>query len=259
MDARGTVKPTRWAAEAIWEAVAPLLPGFTVEVLPEIDSTSSELMRRIRSGMAEPTLLVAERQTAGRGRLGRNWQAESGASLMFSLCLPLAPQDWSGLSLAVGVAVVESLHPELQLKWPNDVWLQGRKLGGILIETTALAGQRHAVVGIGLNLLPRAADGMSTPPAWLRELLPDIDAPQALHRVAEPLVRALLAFEQSGFAACQARFRARDLLLDRPVRLSDGLTGTARGVDATGALTVETAEGLRKVISAEVSVRPVPA
>ena len=92
--------PIRWPAEAVWEAVAPLLPGFTVEVLPSIDSTNTELMRRARAGQCEPTLLVAEQQTAGRGRLGRVWQSDAGASLMMSLGLPLAPADWSGLSWA---------------------------------------------------------------------------------------------------------------------------------------------------------------
>ena len=74
-----------WPAESIWEQVAPLLPGFTVEVLPEIDSTSTELMRRVRAGHTEPTLLVAERQTAGRGRLGRPWQSAVGDSGVLKL------------------------------------------------------------------------------------------------------------------------------------------------------------------------------
>src|SRR5450830_805677 len=100
------------------------LPGFAVEVLAQIDSTNSELMRRARAGRLEPVLLVAEQQTAGRGRLGRQWFSEEGAtsvgaqaSLTFSIGLPLAPADWSGLSLAVGVSVVQSLHPDLRLKW----------------------------------------------------------------------------------------------------------------------------------------------
>ncbi len=252
---------TKWPAEAIWEAVAPLLPGFTVEVLPEVDSTSSELMRRVRVGQVEPTLLVAERQTAGRGRMGRGWQSQVGDSLTFSLSLPLAPADWSGLSLAVGVSVVESLHPALQLKWPNDVWLQGRKLGGILIETAGAAGaQRQVVIGIGINIatpVVDAAQALSTAPAGLRELMPGIDAAGALLRLAEPLVRTVQAFEQQGFAAFQARFARHDLLLNQPLKLSSGMTGIGRGVDASGALQVMTDDGLQAITSAEVSVRPV--
>jgi BirA family transcriptional regulator, biotin operon repressor / biotin---[acetyl-CoA-carboxylase] ligase len=96
--------PIRWPLEAIWEAVSPQLPGFTAEVLPEIDSTNTELLRRFKSGRPEPTLLLAEQQTAGRGRLGRVWHSQRGASLTFSLGMQLQPADWSGLSLAVGIS-----------------------------------------------------------------------------------------------------------------------------------------------------------
>ena len=268
---------TRWPAEAIWEAVAPTLPGFTVEVLPEIDSTNSELMRRARAGQHEPTLLVAERQTAGRGRMGRVWDGgdlgDAGElpSLMFSLGLPLAPRDWSGLSLAVGVCVAESLDPAVRLKWPTDLWLaDDRKLGGILVETASfapaqpLAGAdavtpRYVVVGIGINITPRTlggADGLSIRPAALQELVPGIDAAAALARVAAALVASVQLFERSGFAPFQARFHARDVLRDRAVRLSDGTEGTAHGVDASGALRVHTSQGVQTITSAEISVRP---
>lgn len=248
-----------WPAEAIWEAVAPALPGFTVEILPEVDSSNSELMRRARAGRTEPVLLVAERQLAGRGRLGRGWHSAPGDSLTFSLGLPLAPADWSGLSLAVGVSVAESLHPAVRLKWPNDLWVADRKLGGILIETASFgdaSGARQAVIGIGINIAAPAADGLSTPPAAVRELIRGIDAPQVLERIAPALVRDVLGFAQAGFAAFHARFDARDALRDRAVTLSDGTAGTAHGVGEDGALLVHTAAGLRAVGSSEVSVRP---
>jgi BirA family biotin operon repressor/biotin-[acetyl-CoA-carboxylase] ligase len=248
-----------WPAEAIWEAVAPALAGFTVEILPEVDSSNSELMRRARAGRAEPVLLVAERQTAGRGRLGRGWESAAGDSLTFSLGLPLAPADWAGLSLAVGVSVAESLHPAIRLKWPNDLWLADRKLGGILIETASFgegAGARYAVIGIGLNIAPRPAAGLSTAPAALRELLPDIDAPTVLQRLASPLVRDVQAFAEAGFGVFHARFDARDVLRDRAVTLSNGTAGTAHGVTDGGGLLVHTAAGLQVVSSSEVSVRP---
>jgi BirA family biotin operon repressor/biotin-[acetyl-CoA-carboxylase] ligase len=249
----------RWPAENIWEQVAPLLPGFTVEILPEVDSTNTELMRRARAGRPEPILLVTERQTAGRGRLGRDWQSDSDtglSTLTFSLGLPLNPADWSGLSLAVGLALVQSLHPSLKLKWPNDVWLDERKLAGILIETTSVGDLRYAVIGIGINLLPRAADGLRTPPAALSELMPEADAPSTLGAIVLPLVRAVLAFEASGFAALRGAFHGRDLLYGREVVCTDGTAGTARGVDEGGALLVHTASGIKKISSAEVSVRP---
>lgn len=273
--------PIRWPAEAVWEAVAPLLPGFTVEVLPSIDSTNTELMRRARAGQTEPTLLVAEQQTAGRGRLGRVWQSDVGASLMLSLGLPMAPRDWSGLSLAVGVSVAESLQPTLPplepgqpprigLKWPNDLWLSGdRKLGGILVETASFVAPqaaqpatthgtaaRYVVVGIGINVLPRSGEGMSMPPGSLQDVEPDLDAPAALLRIVPPLVAMLQGFEACGFAPVQPRFATRDVLQGRPVTLSDGQTGTAHGVGEDGALLVHTAQGMQAVTSAEISVRP---
>ena len=273
--------PIRWPAEAVWEAVAPLLPGFTVEVLPSIDSTNTELMRRARAGQTAPTLLVAEQQTAGRGRLGRVWQSDVGASLMLSLGLPMAPRDWSGLSLAVGVSVAESLQPTLPplepgqpprigLKWPNDLWLSGdRKLGGILVETASFVAPqavhpapahgtaaRYVVVGIGINVLPRSGEGMSMPPGCLQDVEPGLDAPAALLRIVPPLVAMLQGFEACGFAPVQPRFAARDVLQGRPVTLSDGQTGTAHGVAEDGALLVHTAQGMQTVTSAEISVRP---
>jgi BirA family biotin operon repressor/biotin-[acetyl-CoA-carboxylase] ligase len=261
--------PTRWPAEAIWEALAADLPGFTVEIRPELDSTNSELMRRARVGRFEPVLLVAEQQTAGRGRLGRDWHSGApvagalspAGSLTFSLGLPLSPRDWSGLSLAVGLSLVENLHPDLRLKWPNDLYLNGRKLGGILIETVSMMGSpaaRYAVVGVGINLTERPAAGLATAPAWLSEVLPQTHAAAALGQIAAPLAQAIKAFETDGFLPCQARFNARDALAGLEVTLSDGLRGSAQGVDAVGALQVRTAQGLQKITSAEVSVRAVP-
>jgi BirA family transcriptional regulator, biotin operon repressor / biotin---[acetyl-CoA-carboxylase] ligase len=248
-----------WPAEAVWEAVAPLLPGFTVEVLPELASTNTELMRRARAGRMEPVLLVAEQQTAGRGRLGRGWSSHLGDSLTFSLGLPLAPPDWSGLSLAVGVALAESLHPRIQLKWPNDLWLAERKLAGILIETASFGegreAQRYAVVGVGINIAPPDGTGLATPPACLQEVLPGVDPGGALLRVAAPLAQTVLAFQTFGFAPFQARFNARDALRDRAVTLSDGTSGTAHGTSEAGALLVHTARGMQAVTSSEVSVR----
>ena len=253
-----------WRAESIWEQLAPVLPGFTVEILPEIDSTNTELMRRAKAGQTHPVLLVAEHQSAGRGRLGRTWH-DVGAhpqspDLMFSLGLSLAPPDWSGLSLAVGVSVAQSLHREVRLKWPNDLWLNQRKLAGILIETASLAQQRsrYVVIGVGVNITPRDAQGLTTPPAWLQELLPDLDAASALSRMAAPLVNAIKQFEQLGFAPFQRSFNTRDALAGREVVISGGhaVEGVARGVDVLGALLVQGDKGVVKISSSEVSVRP---
>jgi BirA family biotin operon repressor/biotin-[acetyl-CoA-carboxylase] ligase len=242
-----------------------MLPGFTVEVLPEIDSTNAELMRRSQTGLADQVLLVGEHQTTGRGRLGRQWHSsrvhQGQGSLTFSLGLPLAPVDWSGLSLAVGLSVAQSLHPDIVLKWPNDLWWHDRKLAGILIETIAgnraASSGRYVVIGVGLNIACPPATGLSTEPVGLLELLPQCNAAQALACIAAPLVQTILRFEQSGFAPFQAAFNARDALSQVAVNLSDGTQGVAQGVDRSGALQVNTSDGLRRVTSAEVSVRPV--
>lgn len=259
----------RWPVAGLRAALDALVPGFAVEVVAEIDSTNTELMRRARAGVVAPVLLVTERQTAGRGRLGRPWQstAQGGlaadASLTFSIGLPLAPADWSGLSLAVGVSVAESLDPggsELRLKWPNDLWTtQDRKLGGILIETAlpqAGAVRRYLVIGIGLNIGPREAAGLNTTPAWLQQLRPDAQAPQVLADVVPPLVRSVLGFAEHGFTAFADCFAARDALRGRDVMLSDGTAGLCEGVGPGGELRVKTATGLQAITSSEVSVRP---
>ncbi len=258
-----------WPVRQMQSTLEALLPGLVVEAVASIGSTSTELMQRVRQGDRRPVLLVAERQNAGRGRLGRNWQSEgtsegaseTGAipSLTFSLALPLAPRDWSGLSLAVGVAVVHSLHPALRLKWPNDIWLEDRKLGGILIETAAQGDLRHVVIGIGLNLLPREVQGLSTPLACLHELLPQVSAPDVLQQLAPALLRGVLQFERDGFSPFRQAFLERDALAGREIGLSDGTLGHAAGVDAAGALLVRTPVGMQAVHSNEVSVRPVAA
>ena len=264
-----------WPAEDLWLALVAKQPGLTVEVLPEIDSTNTELMRRARAGQTDPVLLVAETQTAGRGRLGRPWHGEVGHALTFSLGLMLQPTDWSGLSLAVGLSLARSLDPQgalgVRLKWPNDLWVQRPhtpmgwgKLAGILIETALPAGMghdsrqsRYCVVGVGINIAPPAAEGLSTAPLGLQDLQNGITAPKALLQVAEPLLATLLAFERTGFAPLQNAFNARDALHNLPVTLSDGRHGVARGVDATGAMRVDTEQGQEAISSSEVSVRPV--
>jgi BirA family biotin operon repressor/biotin-[acetyl-CoA-carboxylase] ligase len=121
-----------------------------------------------------------------------------------------------------------------------------------------VGAQRYAVIGVGINLSARDAQGLSTPPAWLHEALPGITGPQVLERVLLHLVQTLRRFEGEGFPPFVAGFNARDGLRDQTVTLSDGVCGVARGVNASGALLVHTEAGLQVVVSSEVSVRPVP-
>jgi BirA family transcriptional regulator, biotin operon repressor / biotin---[acetyl-CoA-carboxylase] ligase len=287
---------SHWGAEALRQQLAPLLPGISVEVAARVDSTNTRLFERARqssgqhdtpitrpgelvpapsdartphgrrAGDTQPCLLVAEHQTRGRGRLGRNWISSEDHSLTFSLSLPLAPSDWSGLSLVVGLALAQALDPSsgtprIGLKWPNDLWLwdgpgRGRKLGGVLIETISVGQRRMCVVGVGLNIWPQPAEGVSSGYACLQELIPAANAPCTLAIVAEPLVRALLQFQANGFAPFAAGYARRDLLLGQAVNTSqaDVPEGIADGVDERGALRVR-AGGVHTLVSGEVSVR----
>lgn len=303
-----------WGAHELWERLEPRLPGLSVEVLARVQSTNSALLERARiapgaqhaAGSAagpsdegagrvgrrqadmQPCLLVAEHQIAGRGRGGRGWRSARGASLTFSLALPLAPADWSGLSLAVGVALADALQPEapaadtprIALKWPNDLWLVpsadqgppadgslGRKLGGILIETVPLPrGDRACVVGVGLNVQPLAGvGGMDSGCAGVQEIAPALDAPALLARVAPVLAGALLRFEREGLAPFAAAYAGRDLLRGRVVRAAHGdssvgvVEGVAEGIDADGALRLRHAAGVALLVGGEVGVRPAAA
>lgn len=234
-----------------------------VEFVSSIDSTNSELMRRAADGDYSTVCLVAKEQTAGRGRLGRAWLSDTQA-LTFSIGLPLAPEDWSGLSLAVGISLAESLHERIQIKWPNDLWVDGHKLAGILIETTAIknasTNQRYAVVGIGINLkAPDAAAKQAeidakVAPIGLRELLPNATAESTLQTILKPLMDVIKNFEQHGWKPYAASFAKRDALQGTSIKLSSGVAGQYAGVGTGGALMLQTASGLQSIISHEVSV-----
>jgi BirA family biotin operon repressor/biotin-[acetyl-CoA-carboxylase] ligase len=246
----------RWPAEAIWASVVPEWPGFSVEILPEIDSTNTELMRRARNARHDPILLIAEQQTAGRGRLGRSWHGAAGDALTFSLGLPYQPHNWSGLSLAVGLSLAESLGPDIQLKWPNDLWLQHRKLGGILIEAASQGGESYAVIGVGLNIQAPTHSDLRTPAAAISEFWHGASAALVLERVAKPLLNTLKTFETHGFGPLQERFNRRDALRGLQITSSDEMEGLCEGVDSQGALQMLTAFGRKVLNSSEVSVRP---
>ncbi len=285
--ARRMSTPVRWPAEAIWEAVAPLLPGFTVEVLPSIDSTNSELMRRARAGRCEPVLLVAEQQTAGRGRLGRAWHSGAGrradvfagpAAGAGRLVGPVAGRgrergrEPAARAAARGqrrgahraevaqrpVAGRRRRRPQAR-RHPGRNRQRRGAAGCARWQRPSTAAMRYVVVGVGLNLLPREGAGMSLPPGCLQEVDAQADAPAALLRVVAPLVAMLQSFEAYGFAPMQARFAQRDALLGRAVVLSDGSRGIAHGVGDDGALLVHGERGMQAVTSGDISVRPASA
>jgi BirA family biotin operon repressor/biotin-[acetyl-CoA-carboxylase] ligase len=239
--------------------------GVAVEVVAQTGSTNADLLARA-STLAAPLLLIAEHQSAGRGRAGRSWLSSPEGSLTFSLAWRFdgGPQALLGLPLAVGVALADTLGTlgqQVQLKWPNDVLKDGDKLAGILIETqSAPGGGTWCVIGIGLNLLMpdemeaqlgRSAAGMP----WLARM--DRDALMAT--LLGGLADCLREFTARGFAAFSARWNLRHAWQGETVVLLDGGVvrheGRAAGVDDSGRLLLDTDEGRITVMAGDVSLR----
>ena len=246
---------------------------FDVDALAECDSTNSELMRRADRGAPSGTVIVADRQSAGRGRRGRSWLSSPEASLTFSLLWRFSGNAarLSGLSLAVGVGLARALArlgaQGVWLKWPNDVLLAGNdgfaKLAGILIELSSDRRGSTAIIGIGLNLRPpenlpqqmntQAAAGLAQALGKLpeRHLL--------LAAILQELLVVFDVFAAEGFVGLRAAWQQFHAWQDQPVRILDEqapeLTGICRGVDADGSLLLETAAGLRSIHAGDVSLR----
>ncbi len=239
--------------------------GVAVEVVAQTGSTNADLLARAGT-LAAPLLLIAEHQSAGRGRAGRSWLSSPEGSLTFSLAWRFdgGPQALLGLPLAVGVALADTLGTlgqQVQLKWPNDVLKDGDKLAGILIETqSAPGGGTWTVIGIGLNLLMpdemeaqlgRSAAGMP----WLARM--DRDALMAA--LLDGLADCLREFTARGFAAFSARWNLRHAWQGETVVLLDGGVvrheGRAAGVDDSGRLLLDTDEGRITVMAGDVSLR----
>ena len=213
--------------------------------------------------------LAAEWQTQGRGRRGRVWHATPGAALTFSLLwrFQRGAGALSGLSLAIGIAVVRALArcaiADAGLKWPNDVIWRGRKLAGLLIEMQGeVNGPSAAVIGLGLNCrLPDALRDRIDQPvvdlAQISERAPDRNQLRATILVEN--AQGLEQFAQTGFAALRGEWQGYHVYQDKTVRLTlpDGgtLDGVAKGVDESGALLIETGTGLRRIHSGDVSLR----
>ncbi|MFZ6843036.1 biotin--[acetyl-CoA-carboxylase] ligase [Undibacterium sp. RuTC16W] len=239
-----------------------------VEVVQETGSTNADLLARI-GHLYAPVLRVAENQTAGRGRAGRVWHSVSGGMLTFSLAwrFTKSAQALSGLPLAIGVVIAEvliSLGVPVQLKWPNDVLKENKKLAGILIETAADHvddDAMWAVIGIGLNLrVPDALEeaiGQAVADApWLAQM----DRNLLLAHLLNALAKALGEFQQQGFAAFMMRWNALHAYAGQAVRIVDRgevlHEGTVLGVDESGCLLLQTEASQVTVLAGDVSLRP---
>ncbi|MEL3920885.1 bifunctional biotin--[acetyl-CoA-carboxylase] ligase/biotin operon repressor BirA [Aeromonas enteropelogenes] len=250
--------------QAQLQALAPMAP---IHCFPVIDSTNQFLLERVNQARAGECCL-AECQTAGRGRRGKPWISPFGCQLILSMYwrLEQGMAAAMGLSLAVGVAVVEALeslgYQGVELKWPNDLYYQGRKLAGILVEMSGSAGAScHLVIGVGLNLAMPAREGERIDQAWaeLRHINPElVDRNQLAARVIERLQTAMQTFEQSGLGSFVDAWNRLDHFAGRPVRLLMGdleVRGIARGIDDRGALRLETEEGIKFYLGGEISLR----
>lgn len=256
--------------DAVLAVLGDHAAAFSVVVVPECASTNSVLLDDPPADDGRIHVLVTDRQTAGRGRRGRNWLSWPGAGLTFSVLWrfePGAPVP-AGLSLVAGLAVARSLEElgveGVQLKWPNDVLIHGRKLAGILVELIPGRGRTPAaVIGVGLNLrLPPEAD---IPHAGgVTDLAACLTAPPTRARLLGYLLdqfRGLLElYAAAGFPALRGAWQQRNAHAGLPVRIlgeTVSQEGTCVGVDEDGALLLNTGSGLQRVLSGEVSLRSV--
>jgi BirA family transcriptional regulator, biotin operon repressor / biotin---[acetyl-CoA-carboxylase] ligase len=235
------------------------LTGIDVRVSERCTSTNDVLLA---AGEAD-VLLAAEEQTAGRGRRGRRWHGAAGSAVTFSLAKRVhrAPRELPGLALVAGVGAARALRAlgaeRTALKWPNDLVLDGAKLGGILVETRSHDGATLAVIGIGLNCRrdPGLERRLRRTVAWLERYI-EVDRNRIIGRVAASVIEALALFEARGLAPLRAAWESMDAHAGERLRLrlADGrvVTGVARGLDEDGALRLQTARGLRAVRSARV-------
>ena len=250
------------------EKILAMLPAGGVSVLPVIDSTNQYLMDRIgqlNSGDA----CVAEYQQAGRGRRGRKWFSPFGSNLYLSMYWKLeqGPAAAMGLSLVIGIVMAEVLHrlgaEDVRVKWPNDLYLNDRKLAGILVELTGKTGDAaHLVIGAGINLKMREPATDTITQGWinLQEAGVNIDRNELTATLLNELRSALVHFEQEGLTPFIARWRGLDNFLDRPVKLLIGdqeIHGVERGIDPQGALLLEQDGVIKPYIGGEISLRGV--
>lgn len=240
-------------------------PRVDIELIAETGSTNADLLQAV-GHLREPKLLIAVRQTAGKGRAGRTWHAEPGATLTFSLAwkFRLRPQALTGLPLVIGVVIAELLARfgvEAGLKWPNDVLLHGDKMAGVLIETAAAKGENAiwAVIGIGINILmpqtlAQRIDRPAAAASALRERREEL-----LAALLDELSIALPLFERHGFSVFSERWNRLHAYSGLPVAIVEHGTllhsGVAQGVDEDGRLLLDTVHGQVAIVAGDVSLR----
>ncbi len=255
--------------QAILNAIGEQRTWFKLEIHNHLESTNSYLMKKISSGQAHASCVVANLQTKGRGRRGRRWQAGLGASLTFSLLwrFQCGASALSGLSLVIGVALIRALHSlgitQAQLKWPNDVLIGREKLAGILIELQGdMEGPSAAVIGVGINLnLPTNVKQQIDQPATdLASVSPNtINPNELLGLLLKRLAEVLSHFEQHGFTQMRDEWTKHHAYHLKPIKMlhPDGTVtlGNVVSVAEDGILLVSTSLGEQRFSSGEISLR----
>ncbi|MDG2136498.1 MAG: biotin--[acetyl-CoA-carboxylase] ligase [Luminiphilus sp.] len=241
--------------------------GLRIEVEREIDSTNAALKRRALSEDIHGVALFAETQSAGRGRLGRVWVSPPKSNIYLSLGwrTGLEPLELAGLSLAAGCAIGEGLERnfglKMQLKWPNDLYLGGKKCGGVLIDLVQSSNQDWTiVVGVGLNVAMPNSGGNDIDQPWT-DLGSHSAVPLTRNEVGGQLLGALVpllsSWQVGAFSQWRESWSRRDLMAGHQITVQQGnhsISGRADGVDHSGALRVVTNEGLTVVQSGEASM-----
>ena len=241
------------------------------ELLFEVDSTNTRLLAAAPPPLGQADVCLSELQRAGRGRRGRRWITPFGAGVAMSVAWTFsdAARSLPGLSLGVGVAVARAMTRTgalgVRLKWPNDIWYQDHKIGGVLIELRAEAGgPAHVVIGVGVNVALPAAARREIEAGGVRvsAVADACAAAPSRNEVAGAILDELLSmlgqFEREGFAAFWGAWTSLDALGGRPARVLIGdtvISGTARGVDQEGALLLDTGDRVQRFVSGEAGLR----
>ena len=248
------------------EQIARQIEHGRVTVLPVIDSTNQYLLDRL-SELQSGDACVAEYQQAGRGRRGRKWFSPFGSNLYLSMYwrLEQGPAAAIGLSLVIGIVIAEVLQSlgadKVRVKWPNDLYLQDRKLSGILVELTGKTGDAAQIVsGAGINLMMRRVESDVVNQGWisLQEAGISIDRNTLAACLIKELRAGFKLFENEGLAPYLTRWEKLDNFINRPVKLIIGdkeIFGISRGIDAQGAFLLEQDGVVKPWIGGEISLR----
>ena len=248
------------------ETLQHLAAGTPIHTCAVIDSTNQYMMAQL-DRWQKGECLLAETQTAGRGRRGRHWHSPFGSQFIMSMYWRLddGPSAAMGLSLAIGVAVVQALesagYRDLSLKWPNDIYMARRKLAGILVEmSAAVGGICHLVIGVGVNLnLPDAVIAqLDQPCAHLAEQPVVVERNQLSATIIRALRNALTLFELQGLTAFLTEWNRLDIFMQQPVKVLLGnqvIHGIYCGIDGQGNMLLQDHEGMHKFVGGEISLR----